>query len=461
MDIEKDHSEELAGSIAAIGKQVEGFAASTDIQMKDLKAQTETWMQDFERKFADKRGNLRGGDNVLESVPDQYRAVIRTADVAVQQYKSGKREPGSPSACMFAEDAVLKGASALWLQNHLYKLTNPTEFMRRAAWHDKLELALGFGPVEKAAMSELSAGVGGNLVPTIVEAEILRLIADNSIMRPIVRKVPMTTKTHAYPTRNGVFSAAIIVEEGSITDSAPATPFNQSSLTAKKLGCFATVSGELLQDNVVLLADYLATEFSEQIGRLEDMQALEGDGTGNNFTGVFAAAGVNSVTSGANGFELSWTKLASVPYTALEMASRVGARWFLPPAIMTRLITTRADSGFAAGDNAGLVLFLPTQEGFGSGVPPGLIGYPYAVHSGILTNRAVGTGTNRTSMYFGPPNTIIFGDLLGFSIDLNPWSKFSTFQIDIRGVKRTGILVAVPTAWTKYTAIDSTLSMKA
>ena len=52
-----------------------------------------------------------------------------------------------------------------------------------------------------------------------------------------------------------------------------------------------------------------------------------------------------------------------------------------------------------------------------------------------------------------------FGDLLGFSIDLNPFAKFQTFQIDIRGVKRTGILVAVPSAWTKYTAIDPLLTM--
>jgi HK97 family phage major capsid protein len=344
--------------------------------------------------------------------------------------------------------------------NHILKLTQPAEYMKRLAWHEKLEESIGFGPKEKVALQEDTASEGGNLVPTIVESEILRLVADNSVLRPLVRKVPMTVKTHAYPTRNAAFSAAIIAEEGTITDSVPSNPFAQSSLTAKKLACFATVAGELLQDNVVMLADYLATEFGEQIGLLEDTQALEGDGTGSNFTGVVAASGVNSVTSGANGDFLSWQKAAGSPWAARQRSSRRGAQWFVAPEVIQVLVRTRTDAA-AAADAAGLPLFIPPLGGIGAAAPQTLVGFKYDEHSGLLTNRTVGTGTNRTNIYFGPPQTIIFGDLLGFSIELNPWSKFSSFQIDIRGLKRTGILVGVPSAWVKYTGIDPTGTMKA
>jgi HK97 family phage major capsid protein len=368
-----------------------------------------------------------------------------------------KREADRERRRQFCDnDPELAVAMGAYFRGHLLKLTKPGDFYQQAAEHEKLVGALG--GVQKAAMSELSAGVGGNLVPTIVESEILRLIVDNGIMRRAgVRQVPMTSRLHAYPTRNAAFTAAIIAEEGSITDSVPATPFAQSALTAKKLAGFATVSGELMQDNVVLLADFLAQEFSQQIARLEDQQALEGDGTGVNFTGVVAAAGVNSVTSGANGDALSYQKLVDAIFGSGEGSAIDATALFMAQKLVSSLYKSRSGAATAV-DQGGVPLFAPAA---GIMVAPsqGILGHRFYGHSGILVNRTVGTGTNRTNLYSGPPQTIIFGDLLGFTVDLNPFSKFQTFQIDIRGVKRTGILVAVPTAWTKYTAIDPLLVM--
>jgi HK97 family phage major capsid protein len=442
------------------GKAVK-LVEDTGIKMAELVAKFNTheeWKADLEKKLADKRISLHGGDNVLAAIPDSHKKFLKNAEVTCEQYKSDRIPVGQPSGIMFPKDPILKTAASIWLQGHLLKLTQPAEFMRRIEWHSKLEEAMGFGPVEKASMNEGTAGLGGNLVPTIVESEILRLVADNSLLRPLVRKVPMTTKTHAYPTRANAFTAAVIAEEGSITDSAPATPFGQSNLTAKKLACFATVSGELLQDNVVLLADFLAQEFAEQIGRLEDQQALEGDGT--NFTGVIGAAGVNSLVSGTNGEVLYWNKLAEVPWTANEASSRQGAYWFFGPKMMKVLVKSRTDA-VSAADNAGLPIFVSPSTGIGQPAPLSILGFPYVIHSGLRTDITRGTGTALVNAYFGPPQTIIFGDLLGFSIDLNPWSKFQTFQIDIRGLKRTGILVALGAAWTKYIAIDPGAAMKA
>lgn len=455
-------TEKLEQSITKLaeetGKSIK-VIEETGVKLADLAAKYKTleeWQAETEKKLSDRRVSLHGGDNVLAAIPDSQKKVLRLSEMMVRQHKD---QTGNPAVkgCLFPEDPVLKAAVSIWMGNHILKLTQPAEYMKRLAWHEKLEESIGWGAKEKVAMQEDTATEGGNLVPTIVESEILRLVADNSIMRPIVRKVPMTTKTHAYPTRAAAFTAAIIAEEGSIADSVPANPFNQSSLTAKKLACFATAAGELLQDNVVLLADYLAQEFGEQIGRLEDQQALEGDGTGVNFTGVVAASGVNSVTSGANGDALSYQKLVDALFASGEGSAINFQNMFMHQKLIAALYKSRSGAATAV-DQGGLPLIAPA-----GGIQPTpantILGYRFYGHSGILTNRAVGTGTNRTNLYSGPPQTIIFGDLLGFSIDLNPWSKFQTFQIDIRGLKRTGILVAVPTAWTKYTAIDPLLTM--
>jgi HK97 family phage major capsid protein len=119
-------------------------------------------------------------------------------------------------------------------------------------------------------------------------------------------------------------------------------------------------------------------------------------------------------------------------------------------------LKTRVDA-VSGGDKAG-VSFIQPSAGPAGTFAQSLLGYPVFLTSAIATNRTVGTGTNRTNIYFGIPSSLIFGDLYGFAIDLNPYSKFSSYQVDIRGIKRTAVLVGIPTNWTKYTAIDPTLS---
>jgi HK97 family phage major capsid protein len=450
--VEKAASE--IGRLAPVVEDTGKKLADMQSENKSLKEK----IDDLTRKFEDRRVGLHGGDNLIQAIPENRRFIIRQAEIACQQYKAGKTPSSAVRACLFPDDPAKKAIASEWLALHCMKLLKPGDYYSRAEYHAKLTKALEEG-VEKVALQEDVAAEGGNFVPTIVEGEVLRLVADNGLLRPLVRKVTMTTKTHAYPVRAAAFSAAIIAEEGTLSDSVPATPFSQANLTAKKLCAFATVSGELMQDNVVMLGDYLGTEFGEQIARTEDTQGLEGDGTGVNFTGVVAAAGVNSVTSGANGDFLSYQKLVAAIFAPAENSVLDQMTLFMHHQVASAIYRSRSGAA-SPTDQGGVPLMAPAG---GISVQPvrNIIGFPFNAHSGILTNRAVGTGTNRTNLYAGAPRTIIFGDLLGFSIELNPYSKFASFQTDIRGVKRTGILVAVPAAWTKYTAIDGAGTMVA
>jgi HK97 family phage major capsid protein len=428
------------GKFAGTVEETKTKMAALEVKQGGL----EKLLVDINTKLAAKRGSLQGGDDLVSLLGDKAKRYFAKAEIVCRMQKSSK--DGGRSA-VFADDVPLKVATGMWLAGHLKKLVSPADFHVNRDLHEKLTLLLN-GGVEKVALQEDTAAEGGNLVPTVVEGEILRLVQDNSVLRPLVRKILMTTKTHAFPKLDAEFTAAIIAEEGSITDSTQANPFGQTNLTAKKLACFSTVSGELLQDNVVGLADWLGMEFGMKIGRLEDTQALEGDGTGANFTGVVAASGVNSVTSGANGDFLSWQKLVDAMHQNVEMNPSDNV-WFMRKTLWGRMLATRVGT---AG-TVDLPFFAPAL-GFTVAPMKAILGDQVLTHSGLLANRAVGTGTNRTNAYYGPPSTIIFGDLLGFEIALNPWAKFQTYQTDIRGLKRTGIMVGVPAAWTKYTAID-------
>ncbi len=302
---------------------------------------------------------------------------------------------------------------------------------------------------QKADLQEDTDAEGGYTVPTAFESVVLRLAEDASIVRSLSTTVPMTTKTHQVPALDTAPTAYIVPEETDMSSSAEAWssgPFSQKNLTAKKLGTYTEVSGELAQDNAILLMQFLAVVFGEAVGLLEDAQALEGDGTGNNFTGLIAASGVNSVTQTAGA--PTYAKLVETVFKASKRASRRGAVWVMHPKALQQIV--------ALEDSNGQPIFHWNTSELSSGlIGPGrgegrLLGYPVYTSEQIATNN--GTGTNEAYIYFGPFGSfhMVFGDLLGFEVAASEEHKFSTFQIAIRGLKRTAILVAVPSAFTIY-----------
>lgn len=427
----------------------------------------ETMLSDLAQKSAGRGFSLNSGSvmgsghRLLGAIPDSERKLVELAEVACTKHARGEvstiedrgGERHRVRHDFYGSDPVLKAAGALWFKWQFLKKSKPGDYFQFVEQHAKLSEALG---VQKVALQEDTTNEGAEFVPTIVQSEILRIRQDASVvLRAGARRVPMTTKTHSYPAENAFWTVGIFAEEASITDSVPATPITNRSLTAKKFAGFGTLSNELIQDNVVLVFDWVAQNCGEKIARKEDTEALEGDGT--NFTGLVGAAGVNAKSSGANGDRVYYSLLIDSAYAASEESSRESGAFFMHPTVWGSILKTRVDA-VSAADGAGVSFVQPSAGPLGD-IPRSLMGFPVYLSSGILTNRAVGTGTNRTNVYFGPPRDIIFGDLLGLTIDLNPYSKFQTFQTDFRVMKRTAILVGLPANFTKYTAIDGTLSM--
>lgn len=444
--------DQVIDRIEGLERTQEGHVKSLDKRISEIQS----------RMDAKRHGAVWGGDGFKAAIPERmFNKVIGPARLACA---SNKREEGRSGKLygIFNDDPVAKAAASVWLAWHIRNKVDPQFAVSNAENYAKLNQALRVEFDEaierQVALEGGAATEGAELVPTIVQAEILRLIADNGIMRPLVRKVPMTSIQHNFPRRTGTFGAAIIDEEGSITQTPASGPFGTVALVAKKLAAFSVVSMELLQDNVVGLADYIALEFAEQIARTEDAQALEGDGTGLNFTGIVAASGVveiqaTTAASATNGGSIQYKGLVDTQYGAVQASSRNGAQWFMHPTIFARILAGRG--GVASATDQGgapLVAMVPNVL---TGEPAEFL---FARRSWLTSvidiARTVGTQTDSSNIYYGPPTNIIFGDRLGFQIDLNPWAKFQTAQVDIRGMERVGIAVGVPDSFVKYTGLD-------
>ena len=78
-----------------------------------------------------------------------------------------------------------------------------------------------------------------------------------------------------------------------------------------------------------------------------------------------------------------------------------------------------------------------------------LLGFQAMATTAISRTR--GTSTNEAYIYFGNTSGIVLGDRAGTRFDVDPYGLFTTAQIRLRIIKRTGIVIWVPSMFCKTT----------
>jgi len=435
-------------SIAKVEARVDGFETSQAKLAERMEKKNDETVSIISDKLAriEKRQQATGrlsiietSDVILSAIDDADRRVVRLMESTMQE----TRDKGQ-----FA-NPIFKAGSALWFM-YAMKLQLPGRFgQTRDADSRKLDrLIEAFGgDTTKNVLVEGTDALGGYTVPKPVEAELMRLIEDNSVMRPLVTKIPMDSKTLAIPKKGSSITATVVAENVTMTDSIPALPFAQLLLTAKKIAGVAVASIEDLQDSAIGLMGYIQTAIAEAIGQVEDREALDGEST---FIGLAGDTEVNEVVAaGADGDVINFAKLVSIVFKSRQRAGRIGARWYMAPEAMAKVTGLRSDS-IQAADGLGLPIF--QWANVPGAIAPTLLGFPIEVVSTISIAQAKGNASTLTNIYFGPPNAIVFGDRQGMAWEVSNAPNWGKYLIDMRLVKRTGIGVAVPTAMTR--AID-------
>lgn len=448
----------LAGLVREVSVEVGKNAENVTLLQKDLddhKKTLDQWLKEMEAKV-DK--NLKGGAGALRLADGEaLKSVIPARhQKALELYAR---------TTIKREKAIRLCAMESWIKNAVM-LHNPAFAARLGGRFieemDGIERAFGFEPVAKAAMQEDTNTEGGYLVPAFLEAEILRLVEDNSIMRGLCRVIPMLGPTHDWPSLDSNVVINITPEEGTITQQEPT--FGLRTLKARQFTCRAVVSMQLVQDAAIGIFAMLFELISEKYGLKFDQQVLEGTGVGSEFLGLVAAPGVNEVTNGANGSLIAPAKFLDQKWAARKKASRNGAAWVMAPEIARNIEKFRVDAA-AAADAAGGFLYgtmfggdaLRGMLGLAEGLTPDgvLHGFPLYTHSELLVNRVVGTsGAVCSNVYFGPWRTgVIIGDRLGMQFGVSEHTQWATGQLDVRMIARAGALVGVPSAMTKQTGV--------
>jgi len=409
-------------------------AEATEKAVEEKVGKLEDWVGDVEKKITVGLASVNRSreDQMLDAIPEdvrKYASLFGLMKSRQEQNDSGRFE--NPS---------FKAASALWFDAAARlqcRNTNPAE---RAALGDRMEkLERAFADVyrtEKAAYTGGTDSTGGYTVPNIIEAEVLRIALDSSVVYSRGRKIPMTSDTLNIPNEATGFTVYFSAEAATLTGGE--NTLGTNLLTAKKIIGRATASIEATQDWIVAMMPYVQGIMAEGIGRKLDLEALEGTGT--NFTGVVTESGVNSVaTTTTDGAAITFQKLVKATFAAGEQSTRNSPSWFMNPKILAGVI--------GLIDTNGTPIF---QYANVPGTPQlSILGYPVHASNALSVNITRGATGSTGNMYFGDPQKLIFGERMGMQWDVSDAPNWATYSLDMRLVTRKGFTVATPAAWTK------------
>lgn len=450
----------LRDEIAELKSQ--GVEVATNVgTLKATLHDHDEWKSTLERRIDNMRYGPSGGADALKSaIPERMQPMIN------RFMRRGKNSPlitASGRPVDSGSDAVQMAAIEAWFKIES-RLQTKYGMDQRAALleeRDKLELALNGGvKVDKAAFAEGAAATGGNVVPAPVEAMILRVAEDASVVRGLARIMPMSVVTHNIPNDAGGITVAKVSEAGAVGESEPT--FGSKALTAEMIAVRGLASLQVLQDANIGLLDYWVLRASEAYGLYEDAQALEGDGT--DFTGLSDASNVNEVLqdiSGTttNGGPPTYDRCADAIYKAGKRSTRQanrGTAWVMHPTVLGKIVGKVDSNGapiFHRQDVARVLSANIVGPGFGEGT---LLGYPVWTSDQISIARTKGSLSTASFAYFGPfQDGVIIGDLLGLNFMVSEHVAFNNAQLAMRMLKRTAILVGNPAAMTKWTGIDA------
>ena len=191
---------------------------------------------------------------------------------------------------------------------------------------------------EQRTLSKASAGAGANLVPTAFYDQLINLLRFTGPFQEIANKITTDSgEALQIPTVSAHGVATWTAENAAYT--ASDETFGQVTLNAFKAGRTTIVSEELLTDAAFGLENYLANEFGQSIGVLEETAFAVGDGSGKPMGIANSGSGV-TVTQAAvgNSTTFSYAALAAFAFT-LPYQYRRNASWVFADAAVKNLYT--------------------------------------------------------------------------------------------------------------------------
>ncbi len=415
-----DNLKKLQDEAAALANRIDAVRAieaedttARDVELIDLNKRADelTARIDFEKKVVESAKSLRSVVERCSPAPE-VRADEPKVRIEAVPFSGRLRAFNS------VEDAYKTG---MWLKAK----SGDAEAKRWCQDHG----------VEARAMGSTSANSGSAVVPDVLSSTVIRLVDQYSAFAQNATSVTMPSDVLQFPRRTGGTTAYWIDENTAITASDPT--MNQVSLTAKKVTGAVVVASELLQDSIVSIADFIATELGLSLANAVEAAAWSGNpanapgvaGLVTSHTGgLLASSGATyaaSLVTGAGDTPDEITKANLLAMmAAVPQHSRQGAKWFCSPFFFATCMQA-----------------LDLNQGGSVGLSQGM-GLTFLGSPVVLTDR-LPSGADSTgvvmALYGNMANSSYYGVRQSIEIASSDQVNFLSDQTVIRAVARVAI----------------------
>ncbi|MFG1993125.1 phage major capsid protein [Actinoplanes sp. NPDC048988] len=267
------------------------------------------------------------------------------------------------------------------------------------------------------------------------------LVKRTAFLASGVQVIPTTGDSIVIPHLTSDGTAAAVAEATQIPMSDPVA----ESLTAipRAFAQGTPVSNEVLADSTPSSLEALSAQLLRSVGNAFDVAAFEGSGVAPNIKGLRNVAGIQSVSMGTNGGQL--TNLDPIADALGKLVSAGAdddnAAIVMPPDTWAKLLKLKE---LSTGSNK---LLMQDSAGSGSGkVSKTILGRPVYLCSNLSLNETQGSATAASSIYVYDPAhiyAVIREDAL---FTVNPYIYGDKRQTLLQAEMRADVLVANPSA---------------
>jgi len=298
------------------------------------------------------------------------------------------------------------------------------------------------------------------VVPQFLQDEFVLILTSTVAVRsvPSVRSLPVTGNVVLLPRENTQATTAAVAEAGTLTSADPA--FTQQSFTIQKQYGYRTYSNELLRDSNPAIDSYISRTLVRDIALFQDLQFLEGSGSGSNLTGIRNYSGLttSSWTAATNGSTPVADDLIKMIFD-IRKANTEPDAWIMHPRTLQNIVLLKDASGrYIFTDNnvwGGPVLNPASGTNFSY---PGravgtLLGKPVYLSTQISTTQTQGTSSLASYIILGNFSYCVILERQALEIATSEHVAFNTDQTAVRGLARSAIALTQPKAFSVSTGI--------
>jgi HK97 family phage major capsid protein len=285
--------------------------------------------------------------------------------------------------------------------------------------------------------------LGGNLVFDDFSNTIVRLVETFGVAMNLAQRVTMSTDTLLVPRRLTGVTGYWIGENTTITTSDPTATMVQ--LVAKKLAIATKVSNELLADNSISVADWLAQEYATEMASRIDDAFFNGTGT-SSFGGI---NGLRQIDDGTHTASVHSAAAQNTTVATLDIDDYLGAlaklpryaigtsAWYMHPQVYHNSVQRMMlSSGTAGSGTIGALAGGNTAANLAQGTPNTFLGLPVVW---VLRMTAAPT-TGTIAAYVGDLSmSSIFAEKSGMQIASSTDRYFEADQTAFRAIQRLDI----------------------